>query len=101
MVDIWRGPLGSSAQCLDSKLLPHPQRTDLSRPVKINVNKLPLFAILLNNDSLTSLMSPTSRCFESPLRSAGPKGPALTGVHGDVIVPAPTTPSAKIERDCH
>lgn len=44
---------------------------------------------------LTSLMSPTSRCLESPLRSAGPKGPALTGVHGDVMVPAPTTPSAR------
>lgn len=52
---------------------------------------------------LTSLISPTSRFLLStilPFESAGPRapgGPALTGVHGEVIVPGPTIPSAKKE----
>lgn len=50
--------------------------------------------------SLTSLMSPTSRCLESsppvPLVSAGPSvAPAPTGGHRDEIVPDPNPPSAK------
>lgn len=53
---------------------------------------------------LTSLISPTSRFLLStilPFESAGPRapgGPALTGVHGEVIVPGPTIPSAKKRR---
>lgn len=52
--------------------------------------------------TLTSLISPTSKFFVStilPLESVGPRGPdgpALTGVHGDVIAPGPTIPSVNI-----
>lgn len=49
---------------------------------------------LKNKKMLTSLISPTSKCLSLPFVSAGPNwpvGPALTGVHGDVMVPAPTT----------
>lgn len=45
-------------------------------------------------------MSPTSRCFPStpePFVSPGPNGPA-TGGHLDVIVPAPSPPSANKEK---
>ena len=50
---------------------------------------------------LTSLISPTSKFLLStilPFESAGPSElgwPALTGVHGEVIVPGPTIPSVK------
>lgn len=51
----------------------------------------------------SSLISPTSKCLLSapvPFVSADPNwpaGPALTGVHGDVMVLAPTTLSIKKE----
>lgn len=66
---------------------------------EIRLSKLTSVSCHSKLTSLTSLMSPTSRCFASmpdPFVSAGPSvGPAPTGGHLDVIVvPDPSPPSA-------
>lgn len=103
MVDILLVLLGSSVRYRDSIHLLRQQMTNLFHPI---ITALKVCSLFINTNgnliltSLTSLMSPTSRCLESsppvPLVSAGPKvAPAPTGGHRDEIVPDPNPPSAK------
>lgn len=106
--------LESSVQYRGSILLPRLPTRDPCRPgdefkKKRLTSKLVLFLFLFSwfqyceKKRLTSLMSPTSKFLLSvmvPLVSAGPNGPdgpALTDVHGEVMVPVPTTPSVKLK----
>jgi hypothetical protein len=104
-VDKWRELLENSVRCLDSTLLRHRQMRDLFHPVGFIFFLTRLKRRYFVLTSLTSLMSPTSRCFAStpaPFVSAGPSvGPAPTGGHLDVIVPAPSPPSVKEEHKNH
>lgn len=125
MVGRWREPLGSFAQCRDSRRPRRRPMTSPSRPgwswnkfVKkdilycgiegkdtfvsknlVNVCPLGVLSVPVKLTSLTSLMSPTSRCFPStPVPFSGPRVGPATGGHLDVIVPAPSPPSVKREK---
>lgn len=90
--------LENSVQYRDSRHLRHRPMIGLFHPILIIklISKVDQWKFL-QLTSLTSLMSPTSRCFAStpaPFVSAGPSvGPAPTGGHLEVIVPAPSPPS--------